>query len=106
MKQSVTLRTASVLSVLFFMIHLVDDISRGFEKGGPSNLAAVPIFGVWLYGTLVLGERRSGYIIMLLGGLFGLLVPIAHMRGKGLGVAALAGPAEASFSSSRSSRSA
>jgi hypothetical protein len=39
----------------------------------------------------VLAERRSGYVIMLLGGLFGLLVPIAHMRGKGLGVASIAG---------------
>src|SRR2546429_3564251 len=66
--------------------HLTDDIVRGFERGGASNLTAVPIFVVWLYGTLVLAERRSGYIIMLLGGFFSLVVPIAHMRGKGVGV--------------------
>jgi hypothetical protein len=47
----------------------------------------VPTFVFWLYGTLVLAERRSGYIITLLGGLFSLVVPIAHMRGKGVGVA-------------------
>jgi hypothetical protein len=35
----------------------------------------------------MLAERRSGYIITLLGGLFSLLVPLAHMRGKGIGVA-------------------
>ncbi len=34
----------------------------------------------------MLAERRSGYIITLLGGLFSLVVPLAHMRGKGVGV--------------------
>jgi len=38
-----------------------------------------------LYGTLLLAERRSGYIIMLLGSLFSLVVPYIHMRGKGVG---------------------
>jgi ABC-type multidrug transport system permease subunit len=65
--------------------HLADDIVRGFEKGGVANLIAVPIFVVWLYGTLVLAERRSGYIIMLLASLLALLAPVLHMRGKGLG---------------------
>jgi hypothetical protein len=91
MKQSVMLRSASVLSVLFFLIHLVDDIIRGFEKGGADNLAAIPIFVVWLCGALVLAERRSGYVIMLLGGLFGMLPALAHMRGRGLGAASIAG---------------
>jgi hypothetical protein len=80
------LTTASVLSVLFFSFHLADDIVRGFEPGKLTNLTAVPIFVFWLYGTLVLAERRSGYIITLLGGLFSLVVPLAHMRGKGVGV--------------------
>jgi len=66
--------------------HLTDDIVRGFERGGASNLTAVPIFVVWLYGTLVLAERRSGYIIILLGSLLGLGVPVIHMMGKGVGV--------------------
>lgn len=87
MKHNVMLTIASLLSILFFMFHLADDIVRGFEKGGVSNLTAVPIFVVWLYGTLVLAERRSGYIITLLGGLFSLVVPLAHIRGEGVGVA-------------------
>jgi hypothetical protein len=87
MKQNVLLTTASVLSVLFFSFHLADDIVRGMEPGKLSNLTAVPIFVFWLYGTLVLAERRSGYIIIFLGGLLSLVVPIAHMRGKGVGVA-------------------
>jgi hypothetical protein len=42
---------------------------------------------VWLYGTLVLAERRSGYIIMFLGSLLSLAVPVIHMKGKGVGIA-------------------
>jgi len=36
-----------------------------------SILVAVPILVVWPYGTLVLAERRSGYVIILLGSLLG-----------------------------------
>jgi hypothetical protein len=87
MKQNAILTIASLLSVLLLTFHLADDIVRGFEKGGLSNLAAVPIAVVWLYGALVLAERRSGYVIMLLGSLFSLVVPVIHMKGKGVGVA-------------------
>ena len=85
-KHTVTLTIASLLSVLLFSLHLADDIVRGMEPGTLTNLFAVPTFVLWLYGTLVLAERRSGYIITLLGGLFALVVPLAHMRGKGVGV--------------------
>jgi hypothetical protein len=87
MKKNIMLTTASVLSVLFFSFHLADDIVRGMEPGTLTNLTAVPIYVFWLYGTLVLAGRLSGYIITLLGGLFALLAPLAHMRGKGVGVA-------------------
>ena len=81
------LTITSLLTILFLTFHLADDIVRGFEKGGLSNLTAVPIVVVWLYGTLVLAERRSGYVIILLGSLLGLAVPIIHMKGKGVGIA-------------------
>jgi hypothetical protein len=87
MNNNVTLTITSLLSILFFTFHLADDIVRGFEKGGVSNLTAVPIFVVWLYGTLALAERRSGYVIILLGSLLSLAVPVLHMKGKGVGVA-------------------
>ena len=87
MKHSVMITIASLLSILLFTVHLADDIVRGMEPGKLMNLTAVPTFVLWLYGTLVLFERRSGYIITLLGGLFSLVVPLAHMRGKGVGVA-------------------
>jgi hypothetical protein len=86
MKHNAMLTVASLLSILFMTFHLADDIIRGMEKGGVSTLVAVPIFVVWLYGTLVLVERRSGYVIILLGSLLGLLVPVIHMMGKGVGV--------------------
>jgi hypothetical protein len=86
MKESGMLRLASLLSILFFTFHVADDIRRGIEPGTLTNLPAVPIFVFWLYGTLVLYKRRSGYIITLLGGLFALVVPLAHMRGRGVGV--------------------
>jgi hypothetical protein len=85
MKQNVLLIITSMLSILLTTFHLTDDIIRGMVKGGPSNLIAVPILAVWLYGTLVLAERRSGYIIILIGSLFGLLVPVLHMTGVGVG---------------------
>jgi hypothetical protein len=87
MKHNLMLTVASLLSILFFTFHLADDIVRGMEPGTLTNLTALPIFVFWLYGALVLAGRRSGYIISLLGGLFSLVVPLAHMRGKGVGVA-------------------
>ena len=86
MKPNVMLTIASLLSILLFSIHLTGDIVRGIESGTATNLGAVPIMVVWLYGTLVLAERRSGFIVTFLGGLFSLVVPLAHMRGKGVGV--------------------
>ena len=87
MKNSALLTITSLLSVLFLTFHLADDIVRGFEPGGLSNLVGgVLISVVWLYGILVLAGRRSGYIIMLLLSLFSLAVPYVHMKGRGVGV--------------------
>ncbi len=97
MKHSVMLTIASLLSILFFTFHLTDDIVRGMEPGGVSNLTAVPILVVWLYGTLVLAERRSGYIIVLLASLLGLGVPVIHFMGKGVGVGGNIGKSSGAF---------
>jgi hypothetical protein len=85
MKQHVLLAVASVLSVLFLTFHLADDIVRGFEQGGLSNLALIPIVAGWLYAALILAERRSGYVINLLFSLLALGVPVIHMSGRGVG---------------------
>jgi len=85
MKQNVILIITSLLSILLVTFHLADDIVRGFEKGGVSNLTIVPILVVWLYATLVLVERRAGYVINLLLSLLTLGIPVIHMSGKGVG---------------------
>jgi hypothetical protein len=89
MRHNLLLTIASLLSLLFLTLHLTDDIVRGFEPGGLSNLiGGVLISVVWLYGTLVLAGRRSGYVIILVGSLLGMFVPYIHMRGRGVGIAA------------------
>ncbi|HEX5258209.1 MAG TPA: hypothetical protein VFW35_05445 [Sphingomicrobium sp.] len=85
MKENVTLIIASLLSILFMTLHLTDDIVRGMEPGTIRDLTLVPILAVWLYGTLVLRERRSGLVIVLLGSLVSLIVPVIHMEGLGVG---------------------
>jgi hypothetical protein len=98
LKDNVLLTVASLLSILFLTFHLADDIVRGYEKGGLSNLIAVPIVVLWLYGTTVLTGRRSGFIINLLLSLFALIVPYIHMKGRGVGLASrVAGSSGAFF---------
>ncbi len=84
-KQNVMLSVTSLIAIVLFTIHLTDDIVRGMSPGGLENLIGVAILVVWLYGTLVLGERRSGSVIVLLGSLFGAAMPIIHMKGAGVG---------------------
>jgi hypothetical protein len=53
--------------------------------GNLSNLVPIIFLVVWLYGTtLVLAERRSGYIIILIVSLLGSGIPVIHMTGSGL----------------------
>jgi hypothetical protein len=85
MKHNVTLTIASLLSILLGTFHLADDIARGMSPGGLPNLFAVAICVVWLYGTLVLAGRRSGYVIILLVSFLLMVVPVIHLRGPGVG---------------------
>ena len=85
MKPNIMLTIASLLSILFGTFHLADDIARGMSPGGLLNLIGIAIFVVWLYGTLVLAERRSGYIIILVASLLMTGIPVIHMRGVGIG---------------------
>src|SRR6476659_676856 len=84
MKRNTTLIIASLLSILLLTLHITDDIVRGISKAQPSNIA-LAVLVVLLYGTLVLTERRSGYVIMLLVGLFAAAMPVMHMRGAHYG---------------------
>ena len=87
MNPRIFLTIVSMLSILFSTFHLAHDMVYGWEPGTLRNLWALPIFVVWLYGTLLLRERLAGYIIMCIGSLLSLLIPVVHMSGKGVGVA-------------------
>ncbi len=85
MKHNLMLPITSLLSILFFSFHHADDVDRGMAPGGLSNLVPVLISVLWLYGTLVLAGRRSGYIIIFVLSLLASAIPVIHMRGAGVG---------------------
>jgi hypothetical protein len=84
MRPAVALTLSSLLSMILFSFHWADEISRGMESGRIDAIGGVVILVVWLVGTVVLAERRSGYVITLLGGILGVGVLILHMQGAGL----------------------
>lgn len=86
MKHKLALSITSVLSILLMTFHMTSDTLHaraGTPEAGGSTLVVVPILVVWLYGTLLLADRRSGYIIMLVGSLLGLGMPVLHVMGAG-----------------------
>ena len=82
MKENVILTITSLLTILFTTFHLTHDIVRGISPGGLSNFPVVLVLVIWLYGTLVLAGRRSGYVIILVLSLLVSGVPVIHMIGK------------------------
>ena len=81
MKQAATLTTASLLTILFITVHLTGDILFRMSPAGLVNLFAVFFLVVQLYGTLVLGGTRAGYIIIFLCSALGLFISVIHMKG-------------------------
>jgi biotin transporter BioY len=84
MQHNAILPVASLLSILLLTLHVTDDIVRGISKAEPANIALI-VLVVLLYGTLMLRERRSGHVIMLLVGLFAAAMPVIHMSGARYG---------------------
>ena len=84
MKHNAVLVGTSLLSILLLTLHVTDDIVRGISKAEPANTALL-VLVVFVYGTLMLAERRSGHVIMLLVGLFAAGMPVIHMRGAHYG---------------------
>jgi len=84
MKRDLMLTITSLLSILFMTFHLTQDTLHaraGSPEAGGSTLVAVPVLVVWLYRTLVLAERRSGYVIMLVGSILAMGMPVVHVMG-------------------------
>ena len=81
MKDNIILTISSLLTIVFTIFHVTSDIALGIDKPGlPHLFIVVPIVVVFLYATLVLGGRRLGYMIILLGSLFALYVSYIHMK--------------------------
>lgn len=80
LKHNVLLTITSLLTILFGMFHLTDDIVHGMFPGGLASVPAVLAMAVWVYATLMLAERRSGYVVILVMSLFSLGLPVIHMR--------------------------
>ena len=80
MKPNNLLTLASLLSMLLLSLHVVDDIVRGFDEAGLVNMIGIAVLALLLYGTLVLRERLSGHIIMLLVSIFAAGMPVIHLR--------------------------
>jgi hypothetical protein len=84
MKQHALLKIASVLSIFLMTLHFAADTARariGAPEAGGLTVIAAPILAIWLYGTLVLDEKRSGHVIMLIGSLLAIMMPAMHVIG-------------------------
>lgn len=84
MKNSALLQICSLLSILLVTLHLTSDTvhaAAGTPEAGGSTLIAVPILVVWLCGTLLLAERLSGNIMMLIGSVIAVAMPVFHIIG-------------------------
>jgi hypothetical protein len=76
----------SLLSIFLMTLHLTSDSIHarvGSPEAGGSTLVGVPDRVLWLYATLLLAERRSGHIVMLVGSLLAAGMPVIHVMGAG-----------------------
>ena len=70
----------ALLSIFLLILHVVDDIVRGFDLAGLQNMIGIVVTAVLLYGTLVLRDRLAGLIMMLLISIFASGMPVIHLR--------------------------
>src|SRR5437762_5178726 len=80
MKQNDLLGLASLASALLLALHISQDIIFGFDRAGLNHLVGVAILLVIVCGAVLLRERVSGKVIMLLGGLMAAGMLPLHMR--------------------------
>ena len=98
MKRSIVLTITSLISIILLSLHFTDDIVYGTDRSLSANLMAIAILVIWLWGTLMLAGRQSGYTIMLLGSIEGMVVFTVHAnRAGGLPAGALAQSSGAFF---------
>jgi hypothetical protein len=79
-KQNVLLSVTSILSVFLLTLHISQDIAFGLDPAGLHHLVGVAILAVVVCGATLLRERRSGHVVMLLGGVMAAAMMPLHMR--------------------------
>ena len=80
MKRNMVLTIVSLLSLLLMTFHMTHDTVRQAE-GAVKYPIPVFIFGLWLYGTLMLSDRVWGNVIMFIGGLIAAGMIVVHSPG-------------------------
>src|SRR5437667_4198366 len=70
----------SILSMLLLALHISQDIVFGLDPAGLHHLVGVAILLVVVCGAVLLRERPSGKVIMLLGGVTAVGMLPLHMR--------------------------
>ena len=71
MRNNVSLTVASLLTIILLTLHLTDDFLHLEPPGRTGTLIVVCLLAAFLYGTVELAGRRSGYIITLLTSIAG-----------------------------------
>lgn len=84
MKSDNAVIVMALFTITLLTLHLSQDIVYGYEPSGLSNLIGVPLAAVWLYATLALAGRRTGYLLLLFGSFFAAIVPVIHLSGRGV----------------------
>ena len=82
MKSNVTLTITSLLLIVLTMFHLASDIVHGMAPGHLSNLPVILVLAGWLYAALMLAERRSGLLVILIMSVLTSGLPVVHMLGS------------------------
>ena len=80
MKQNDLLSLTSLVCVLLLALHISQDIVFGLDRAGLNHLVGVAILLIVVCGAVLLRDRISGKVIMLLGGLMALGMLPLHMR--------------------------
>jgi len=84
LKHNVMLTVSTFVCLLFTSFHHADDVVRGLAPGKFSNIIPIVFLFIWLYATmLVLEERRSGYITILIISILAMGLPVIHMMRGG-----------------------
>jgi hypothetical protein len=84
MRHKVTLIVMSLLTLVLLTLHLAHDTILQ-AQGSVKYPIPVVVFSLWLYATLMAPDRVWGYVIMLLGGLFGAGMIVVHADGTVVG---------------------